>query len=203
MGYSSEMAFRTCPWCGLRDAMFNALATNAEASRAAGGAKHWSFLSCPRCAGVVALETTPPNNPPKVRSSVPGEEGGGVDVEHLPNDVEDYYSQARRALDADLPDAAAVALRRTLEAAASHFEHDEKVLVQRIEGLISDGLITKQFGDVLHQVRKIGNIGAHASDERVTEETARQVLGFTTQILRNLFEIPAALEALTGATAKP
>jgi hypothetical protein len=71
--------------------------------------------------------------------------------------------------------------------------------VQRIQGLIEDGLITAQFGDVLHPVRRIGNIGAHASDERVADELVGQVLNLTTQVLRNLFEIPAQLAALQAS----
>lgn len=156
------------------------------------------MLHCPRCGGPVVLETDPPNSALDEVLGIVPEGRREADVEHLPDDVKDYYSQAVRALDADLPDAAAVALRRTLEAAASHFSHDERVLVKRIQGLIDDGLVTKQFGDVLHHVRRIGNIGAHASDVRIDDDQAKSVLSFTRQVLRNLFEIPAQLAALEG-----
>jgi hypothetical protein len=43
---------------------------------------------------------------------------------------------------------------------------------------------------VLDHVRKLGNVGAHASDEIVDEASLR----FTTQVLRDLFEVPAELE---------
>jgi hypothetical protein len=43
-------------------------------------------------------------------------------------------------------------------------------------------------------VRRIGNVGAHAADERIDGDTAFRVLRFTTQALRNLFEIPKELE---------
>lgn len=46
---------------------------------------------------------------------------------------------------------------------------------------------------MLDRIRKLGNIGAHAGDEDVDEDSARQALRFTTQVLRNLFEIPAEL----------
>ncbi len=59
--------------------------------------------------------------------------------------------------------------------------------------MIEDGLITPQFGDALHDVRTVGNLGAHATDERVDEETAERVMRFTVLILQNLFEVPAAL----------
>lgn len=72
--------------------------------------------------------------------------------------------------------------------------------VARIEKLIEGGLITKQFGDVLDHVRKLGNVGAHASDELVDEASAKKALGFTTQVLRNLFEIPTELNAPESVT---
>jgi hypothetical protein len=103
---------------------------------------------------------------------------------------------------AGVPDAAAVQLRKTLEAAAAHFGFDNDRLVDRIKELIKAGLITKSFGDVLEHIRKVGNVGAHASDERVDQETAKRAYRFTTQVLRNLFEIPAELKAIQEPQTK-
>jgi hypothetical protein len=121
-----------------------------------------------------------------------------VNISDLPDDVESYFRDAVRVLQAGVPDAAAVQLRRTLEAAAEHFGIDSGTLGQRIKKLIDDGLITKQFGDVLGHIRKLGNLGAHATDERIDEPSARTALMFTTQVLRNLFEIPAELARAAG-----
>lgn len=161
-----------------------------------GSIRAWTALTCPRCAGLVGIEHSRYAVAiPSIISVIP-EGGRSTDVGHLPEDVAAYYLDAIRALDAGLPDAAAVELRRTLEAAAAHFGQNQGPLVQRVQGLISDGLVTKLFGDVLQEVRRIGNLGAHATDERVNEEEAGQALRFTTQVLRNLFEIPAELELL-------
>jgi hypothetical protein len=116
-----------------------------------------------------------------------------MQVKHLPRDVETFYVAAQKVLDAGVPDAAAVELRKTLEAAAAHHGVREKVLVRSIERLIELGLVTKQFGEVLDRVRQVGNVGAHASDESVDQATAEQALMFTMQVLRNLFEIPGEL----------
>lgn len=160
--------------------------------------RFWSVLSCPRCGSVVVLEINAQNEtPPAAKLVVPHDEHRKAEVEHLPSDVDKFYTDARRVLDAGVPDAAAVQLRRTLEAAAAHFGIGDGPLVGRIEKLIEQGLITKQFGDVLDHVRKLGNLGAHASDETVDEVSAERAFRFTTQVLRNLFEIPAEL----GGTA--
>ncbi|MFF8591862.1 DUF4145 domain-containing protein [Streptomyces sp. NPDC015220] len=115
----------------------------------------------------------------------------------MPEDVQQYFMDAIRVLSIGVPDAAAVQLRRTLEAAAAHFQIREKILMKSIEKLISEGHVTKSFGPVLHHIRAVGNVGAHASDERVDQETAERALRFTTQLLRNLFEVPGELQLLS------
>lgn len=112
------------------------------------------------------------------------------------------FGDSVRAMQADLPDAAAVQMRRTLEAAAAHFDDedgnriDNGPLVERIQRLVAAGLLTSQFGDAVHHVRQLGNLGAHASDVRLDEAQARRSMSFTTQTLRNLFEIPAELRVV-------
>jgi hypothetical protein len=159
--------------------------------------RYWSVLSCPRCCGFIALETNEPGAPPEIVTQFP-EAGAEVNVEHLPPDVEGYYRDAIRVLEAGVPDAAAVQLRRTLEAAASHHGVKSGSLVERIKKLIKAGKITTEFGEVLDHIREVGNVGAHATDANVDEETARRALRFTTQVLRNLFETPAELRAIAS-----
>jgi hypothetical protein len=172
---------------------------NFDTSPPGAQSRSFSVITCPRCGGAIMIETSPPNTPQAVLSVTPAAES--ITLKHLPSDVEEFYRGAIRVLDAGVPDAAAVQLRRTLEAAAAHHEIDSGALVQRIQKLIDKGLITTQFGDVLHHIRKVGNVGAHASDERVDEPTARLALRFTTQVLINLFEIPAELDQLQAAQA--
>lgn len=198
MPWSYDMLYRTCPWCGVRDAHMNHHSATDTQSIGGGTVRKWNLMSCPRCAGIVVLETEGPSVP-----SIPGgvgkvlpEHDVGVGIAHLPHDVERFFRDAQRVLDAGVPDAAAVQLRRTLEAAAAHFEIDSGPLIQRIKQLIAKGLITSEFGKVLDHIRKVGNVGAHAMDEKVDDQTAQRAMRFTTQVLRNLFEIPAELTAL-------
>lgn len=132
--------------------------------------------------------------PGRALMQVPGTGGvDDLDLRHVPAKPRSHYWSAKRALDAGLSGLAAVALRNTLEAAAAHHGIKQGALFERIDALANVGLITKQFKDVFHRVRMIGNAGAHDSDEQVDEQTARKALLFTTQVLRNLFEIPAEL----------
>jgi len=201
LGWSDEFRFRNCPWCGVRDAQLHLQAGPVMARRADYRERWWTLLTCPRCAGPIVVETNHANEAPhRELSTFPVEERVTVAVAHLPDDVEAYYGDALRVLDAGVPDAAAVQLRRTLEAAAAHLGIKESSLVKSIEEMIAQQLITAQFGEVLHHVRKVGNLGAHATDERIDDTTAQQVLKFTMQVLRNLFEIPAELDQLGGSS---
>jgi hypothetical protein len=180
----------------LRDAQFLVPNPNIQVVPQKGRAREWSVLTCPRCAGAILLETGVEAGAVVVVREIPEADRARHLVGHLPEDVARYYAGAVRALDAGIPDAAAVQLRRTLEAAAAARGVTKGVLVARIRQLITEGKITSEFGRVLDHIRKVGNVGAHAGDQEVDEPSARRALLFTTQVLRNLFEIPAELASL-------
>jgi hypothetical protein len=163
--------------------------------------RHYGIVWCPRCAGVVVIETNRDGAFPHWVVSVTPERDSRTDVQGLPDDVSAYYSSAIRVLQAGEPDAAAVQLRKTLEAATAHVGLRRQTLMQSIQALQQEGLVTKQFVAVFHHVRAVGNVGAHAGDARVDLETAERALRFTTQILRNLFEVPAELDAIDRSAA--
>jgi hypothetical protein len=200
MGFHRGMAIRTCGYCGLRRAQMNVVLQDHATLPIKGTTLTHSVLSCPDCARLTLLETNiaSPSIPGQVKRVIPADDDFKHSIRHLPEDVSQYFADARRVLDAGVPDAAAVQLRRTLEAAAAHFNVSERNLMQSIQKLIAEGLVTKQFGDALHHIRAVGNLGAHASDERVDDPTAQQALTFTTQLLRNLFEVPGDLRAILG-----
>lgn len=194
MSFSDSSSFRTCPWCGVQDVSMSIIVKNRDALIAGGGSRQWTWLSCPRCGGVVSIETRA-NNPAELKS-VPDRMGNEYAVKHLPENVSEYFQNAQKVLNAGVPSAAAVELRRTLEAAAINKSVTERPLVAAIKKLAEKGLITKDFVDVLSHVRKIGNVGAHATDQKLSAEEVRQVLSFTTQLLRNLFEVPEELRLI-------
>src|SRR6266487_2291542 len=67
-----------------------------------------------------------------------------------------------------------------------------------IQKLIDEGAVTRDFGDVLHYVRKLGNLGAHYTDEKLSHADVERALRFTVQLLRNLFEVPGELAQLNA-----
>jgi hypothetical protein len=204
------LSYRDCPRCGVRDVSMRGEWTKAYITSSEFRRRSWAVLSCPRCAGLVVLELelqatavepgqpVGPHTQVIVLSQLPTGAEDAYNIGHLPSDVEKFFKAALRVMDAGVPDAAAVQLRRALEAAASHRGMQGRNLVASIQMLIDEGLVTKDFGPVLHHIRKIGNLGAHATDEEITDGEIRQALNFTVQFLRNIFEVPGELAALQG-----
>lgn len=198
MGYSSRMAIRTCGYCGLRRAQMIEVVVDNSAYALSAGHIYQSVLQCPDCGRMTIVEHTGKNTSNVELRAFPEDDDLKHQIKHLPLGVEQYYTDARRVLDAGVPDAAAVQLRRTLEAAAAHFDVQERNLFGSIRKLIDEGYVTRQFGEALDHIRAVGNLGAHASDQRVDEATAQRVMHFTTLLLRNLFEVPGELAAVSG-----
>lgn len=194
MPFSPEFSYRTCPWCNTQDVSMPVKLQDVSNRVASGGNRQWTWLACPRCGGAVSVETH--IQAQRILKVVPETASSELRVNHLPGDVQEYYNNAQTVLNAGVPSSAAVELRRTLEAAAQHFEVSERTLVKSIEKLAEKGLITESFTDVLGHIRKVGNVGAHASDQNLTHEEVNRALTFTTQVLRNLFEIPEELKLL-------
>jgi hypothetical protein len=162
-------------------------------------------VACPRCAGAVLIERNDPefalvdeiDAVPRTRRE--------TDIRFVPPRIDNYYQQALRALDADLPESAVVALRRTLEAACKHFLNEDerrgKELYQQLELLIDRQIMPGEFREALRKIRQRGNAGAHVVEShslevRVGREDARNTIRFAAQVLRILFEIPEELSRL-------
>jgi hypothetical protein len=129
-----ELAFRDCPWCHVSLVQMRPV-MNSTLQAASGDARGWVVLACPRCAGLTALELTSAdtamapghafNEQTRVGivQQVPENEQRLHRIEHLPADVERHLDSAMIIFTVGQQDAAAVELRRTLEAAAAHKRH--------------------------------------------------------------------------------
>lgn len=202
----AEVPYRDCPWCGTKNVAMTVCWSNGCVPGTS-AYRSWTTLTCPRCAGAILVELevgggVSPGHPIQTMANVreilaiPRSEDTGQSIRHLPDDVAEFFAGAQRVLDAGVPDAAAVQLRKTLEAAAAHKEVKEKSLYASVEKLIELGFITKDFAKLLDHVRKIGNLGAHYTDDRIGLQEVQRSMRFTTQVLRNLFEVPGELSEL-------
>jgi hypothetical protein len=203
-----EVRFRDCGHCRTVQVAMVLEWSNRRMTNAKNEKQYWAALSCPRCGKATLVELAMHNDVNTSDSTIAGTSevaviralpsgtDGAVAVAHLPNDVRGFYEDAMRVLQAGVPDAAAVQLRKTLEAAAAHKGIREKQLVASIRRLVEQGYVTLDFKDVMTHIRQIGNSGAHYTDAKLTAPEVERSLRFTTQVLRNLFEVPGELEEL-------
>jgi Domain of unknown function (DUF4145) len=206
-----SLQFRSCGWCGVGLVGMRALWSDSHVASTDEDRRSWATYACPRCGGVTLVEVRivtqrqnvigpsiaiEDQNEVVELQALPTDGHQRYKVGHLPEDVARFLADAVRVLDSGVPDAAAVQLRRTLEAAAAHHDIRRRNLVASIQELMSQGKITQDFGEALDYIRKIGNIGAHYTDSRLSRVEAEQALRFTVQFLRNLFEVPGELKAL-------
>jgi hypothetical protein len=200
MPWSDAYLSRDCGWCGTKKIAMVCL-WGGPISVAGGPSREWHVLSCPHCGAITLIETRTGVRVPSLVRVMPEHPEAVGEVKHVPEQINKHYVNAARALASGLSGAAAVELRRTLEGAAAAFDVKQGNLAQSIRELIDKGLITKGFAKAPQHVRLIGNQGAHFNDDDVTVEQAQRALDFTTQVLRNLFEVPGELALLDEANA--
>lgn len=207
MGFLDEFRYRDeCPHCRVKNITMAVLAQENQTVTGLGHPRTWTTIACTRCGGAVLIETNSRGNSPDrelLVLPVPGDVG--VDVKALPSDVQQLFQEAQIVRAAGVPSLLAVALGKTIEAAAKSVGVERPFpLVKAIDDLVSDGKITQAFSEALTHVRSLRNAGAHGSVEgAVTDEDAERAFRFTAAFLRDLFEIPAELAAMEAGEPPP
>ncbi|WP_116654428.1 DUF4145 domain-containing protein [Pelagibacterium sediminicola] len=99
----------------------------------------------------------------------------------------------------DAEEASALMYRRALELAVKEIYPDEKGgLIQRIDKLAAKGVLPDAMKDWAHEIRVIGNDGAHELDG-VERSDLIAAQGFTDAFLRYLISLPKEVELRRSA----
>ncbi|WP_052757287.1 DUF4145 domain-containing protein [Sphingobium chungbukense] len=116
--------------------------------------------------------------------------------DNLPLTVERAFLQAEKNLTmADCEEAAATMYRRALDLGLKEAFPDEKgSLDARLKRLVKDRRLPEAVGDWAHEVRVIGNDGAHDLDG-VSREDLMDARNFIDTVLKYLFTLPAQIRA--------
>jgi hypothetical protein len=95
------------------------------------------------------------------------------------------------------PIAAVVMIRRTLEAVGKHFKgdsvHNLKDAIDKMKGA---GAISAELAEWGHELRFIGNTGAHPSDNPPSMEDARDAMEFLDAILETIYRLRPKFQAM-------
>ena len=119
----------------------------------------------------------------------------------IPQEIADVYVEAMTTYYAQAPRATAVMLRITLEAITVKFDEKQGVLSIRLKNMAQKGILQPQLAEWAKEIRLIGNVGGHFDPaESVSMDEAKQLLSFTEELLKYLFELPAELERLRKQT---
>lgn len=105
----------------------------------------------------------------------------------IPQRVRKSLEQARKCVNAGTYLAAAVMVRRALEAIANHFDAPDRALPARIEMLKDKGVIDARMFEWAQALRRHGNLGAHDSEGDVSEQDARDLLEFAETMCEYIF----------------
>jgi hypothetical protein len=123
----------------------------------------------------------------------------GNPVEHLPDDVNSLYEEARRAMGAGSPTAASMAGRKLLMAiAVNNGAPPNQNFAEYVVWLVENGVITSTMQPWVDEIRLLGNVANHEI-ELVTPEAAHELLTFDEMLLRVVYEYPERGRQSTAA----
>lgn len=113
----------------------------------------------------------------------------------IPADIANALAEASTCFSAHCYRASVVMSRRTLEAITSDQGETSGRLVDRLSNLSSKNVLNPTLSDWAKEVRLVGNTGGHFDPmSPVSKDDAEQILSFTRELIKYLYELPAELQ---------
>lgn len=176
-----------CPFCSDR-VTFRQLEYSLTASKIVG---HSIALQCEGCHSICAYSL-------KEMKFYPPAKIKGLDG--LPAEIEKYYKEALRCLEANSPNGAVTLFRKIIHALGIHYEiaakNDDKKLYDIVKELYDKGHIVEKLKDALLGVKDIGNDGAHINDNEPDMEQASNIRMLVDTVLSSTVLCDASLAFL-------
>lgn len=113
----------------------------------------------------------------------------------LPERVKTRLDVALRLRRID-PDVYAVQIRKTLEAVANDQGAEGGNLFEKLDDLAAKGVIPETLAEIAHQLRELGNVGAHDDDVGLEPADVPVIEGLLDALLEHLYLAPAKLETV-------
>jgi hypothetical protein len=176
--------------------------------------RHWT-LACKGCDQVSYLkescfseemEHDAQGNPyyPWTREIYPKrtEREGMGDAHLLPEAVRLVYEETVAALNNRMPILAGIGIRAILESICKDRASPGGRLIERIDGLASQGYLSPEGKKTLHQIRSLGNESAHEAKPHKVSQLAL-ALDICEHVLAEVYIIPPRVEALFAKSQAP
>jgi len=94
------------------------------------------------------------------------------------------------------PSLCAVGIRRCLEAICNDKGATEKTLRAKIKELASNQILPERLVEMMNSSRIIGNLGAHTSSTKLTDEDAEVLIDFCSAILEYVYVAPNKIASI-------
>lgn len=157
-----------------------------------------SFLKCPACRRCIVAERMvfqgasfdQPEYSSAVRLWPEPSPNTGFDF-YIPTLTRQSLEEAQRCFGARAYAACSVMCRRAIEAICAEYKTKSKNLMGSLRELRDKKVIDERLFEWGDALRQQGNIGAHASEEDISREDARNVLEFARAICEYVFVLSA------------
>jgi uncharacterized protein DUF4145 len=116
----------------------------------------------------------------------------------VPKLIADDFREALRCEWVKAYKATVAMCRRALQASCVELKAKDAKLIDQIDELAANGAITTSLKDIAHQIRSVGNDGAHPGKDGlndVSQQDASDIIEFTREFLHHVFVVPARLKA--------
>jgi hypothetical protein len=113
----------------------------------------------------------------------------------LPTAVSRIYDETHAALCSRQPILAGVGVRALVEAVCKEESAAGSNLENKIDNLVTKGVLTKNGAEILHGLRILGNVAAHEVKPH-SERTLSLAMDVVEHLLTDVYILPAATEKL-------
>jgi len=114
----------------------------------------------------------------------------------LPKIVDQSYKEAIGAAASGLWLATAVMVRRTLEAIGKQFKPNARTLHEGLKAMHDQGIISDELRRWGDQLRFLGNIGAHATEDVISPQDGRDAVEFLEAIAETIYHLRPRFQAM-------
>jgi hypothetical protein len=121
----------------------------------------------------------------------------------LPGIVKESYEEAVRCEVHKSWIACVTMVGRTLEAVTKEYAPSEKSMFGGLKRMYDDGAISQEIHDWANELRAIRNIGAHATQQKLSRQDARESLDFLQAILETIYYMRPKFVAMKARRQTP
>jgi hypothetical protein len=184
----------SCPFCP--DKGNFKVEHHFEKKNAAGKQLNYDILQCESCGNLTMAFWSSARHGGRGGihdyHTVPWARSTNTYPEHWPEDVGRNWLQARRSLEGQNWDAAALMARSAIQLIMRYQKATGSSLKAQIDDLASNGILPPIMKDWAHEVRELGNENAHPipGSKGTSPNDARDVVEFLSFLLRLTYNLP-------------